>query len=279
MEPDKFAVIGHPIGHTMSPFIHKRLFALSGYSPSYEVLDIEDLSESVNKLKTLDGFNITIPHKRNIIPFLNKITDKARCFGSVNTVKLENGDMFGETTDGCGCRKALLNNGTNFYGQILLLGSGGAARAIAFEAAGGDCEVTIAARNADKASELRTDILKYDSSSRINVVDFVAEESSKKKYDLLINATSVGMYPAAGVSPVSRNVVNRCSSIFDAVYNPADTALIRCGRELNKKIIYGMEMLVFQAVAAHEFWYGGAFDGNDIIKICRDAQKEMCRIF
>ncbi len=279
MKIDSFAVIGHPIGHTMSPFIHKKLFELSGYSPIYEVLDVENVEGSLAALRTFDGFNITIPHKRNIIPFLEDITEKARVNGSVNTVKVEKGKMFGATTDGEGCRKALVNNKADLFGKILLLGNGGAARAIAFEAATSDCELTIAVRNKDKGIALKNDIQGFNSSIKINVTDFSNEENSNKKYDLLINTTSVGMYPKVSDSPVSKNVVERCGNVFDAVYNPAETVLLRYGRELNKNVIYGMDMLVFQAVAAHEFWYGGAFDKNDIIETCKEAQKEMCRIF
>jgi len=104
MQLRRFAVIGHPIGHTMSPFIHDRLFSLTGHKPEYSVLDVPSLTQALPALRTLDGFNITIPHKSDIIPLLDGIDEKAKLFGSVNTVRVEDGKMTGYTTDGVGPR-------------------------------------------------------------------------------------------------------------------------------------------------------------------------------
>ena len=93
MEPQKIAVIGHPIGHTMSPFIHERLFALSGRPLSYTVLDVPDLKEAIPVLCGLDCFNVTIPHKNAIIPFLDEVEEKAKASGSVNTVQVKQGRL------------------------------------------------------------------------------------------------------------------------------------------------------------------------------------------
>lgn len=95
MDLTSFAVIGHPIGHTMSPFIHRRLFALSGLSPAYTVLDVPSIEAQLPALRALSGFNVTIPHKSAILPFLDAVDEKAALFGSVNTVKNENGRMKG----------------------------------------------------------------------------------------------------------------------------------------------------------------------------------------
>ena len=148
MNTQSVAVIGHPIGHTMSPFIHHRLFRLSGIPLAYQVLDVPDLPAALPALRGLDCFNITIPHKRAILPYLDGIDPAAKAFGSVNTVQVRQGKLYGYTTDGAGCRKALENHGLSFHGKMLLLGNGGAARAIAFEAAqgAGDFQITIAHR-------------------------------------------------------------------------------------------------------------------------------------
>lgn len=129
MRVQNAAVIGHPIGHTMSPFIHQRLFALEGIPVSYQVLDVPDLPAALPALRELDCFNITIPHKSAILPFLDGLEEKARLFGSVNTVQVKEGKLLGFTTDGAGCYKALENHGCDFSGRVLLLGNGGAARA------------------------------------------------------------------------------------------------------------------------------------------------------
>ena len=131
METKKFAVIGHPIGHTMSPFIHTRLFELQGVKAEYTKLDIapENLEyEFKNTLSKLDGFNITIPHKQAVIPFLDEIDAKAEMYGSVNTVSNKNGISKGYTTDPDGFLKALDAAGILLNGRIVVFGCGGVAR-------------------------------------------------------------------------------------------------------------------------------------------------------
>ena len=109
--------------------------------------------------------------------------------------------------------------------------------------------------------------------------DFCGYGVPKPRYDLLLNATSVGMYPHAGESPVSAQVVGRCGAVFDAVYNPGETELLRLAKEAGAAAVGGMEMLVYQAVAAHEIWYGSKFRGEDLEALCREAQAETERLF
>ena len=288
MEPQKAAVIGHPIGHTMSPFIHRRLFGLEGLPFSYQVLDVPDLPAALPTLRRLSCFNITIPHKSAILPFLDEVDPAARAFGSVNTVQVRDGRMKGSTTDGAGCRKALLERGIPLEGRLLLLGNGGAARALAFEAAQGPgpLRLTIACRETSrpKAAALARDVEGYLSGlgkrgSQVFVKTYRELAGEKGSFDLLLNATSVGMYPKTGESPVPLEVVSRCAAVFDAVYNPAQTELLRLAGEAGAKTVGGMAMLVYQAVAAHEIWYGARFRQEDLAALCRDAQQELSRLF
>lgn len=289
MHIQKIAVIGHPIGHTMSPFIHERLFRLSGIPLDYQVLDVPDLEAALPRLRELDCFNITIPHKSAILPYLDGIDPAAKEFGSVNTVQVKDGKLYGYTTDGAGCRKALENSGASFEGSLLILGNGGAARAIAFEAAQNvrDFRITIAHRpgSYEKACALAEELAAFarrrgDKQFRIVVESY--EElrlDESHKFDLLINCTSVGMYPHADASPVPESVVARCAAVFDAVYNPGRTKLLQMAEAAGAKAIGGMEMLVYQAVRAHEIWYGTRFDPADLTALCRDAEGEMEKRF
>ncbi len=289
MHIQKIAVIGHPIGHTMSPFIHERLFRLSGIPLDYQVLDVPDLEAALPRLRELDCFNITIPHKSAILPYLDGIDPAAKEFGSVNTVQVKDGKLYGYTTDGAGCRKALENSGASFEGSLLILGNGGAARAIAFEAAQNvrDFQITIAHRpgSYEKACALAEELAAFarrrgDKQFRIVVESY--EElrlDESHKFDLLINCTSVGMYPHADASPVPESVVARCAAVFDAVYNPGRTKLLQMAEAAGAKAIGGMEMLVYQAVRAHEIWYGTRFDPADLAALCRDAEREMEKRF
>ncbi len=283
------AVIGHPIGHTMSPFLQERLFLLQGIPMRYQALDLPELSAGLEKLHSLDCFNVTIPHKTAIIPFLDGLDEKAAACGSVNTVRVENGRLYGTTTDGAGCFKALERHGLDFSGEVLLLGNGGAARALAFEIAQRqkDFRLTIACREASypKAQAMGGELAAFARSRGGR--DFLVivekygelESDTKKRYSLLLNATSAGMYPHAGTSPVPEEVVSRCDAVFDAVYNPKETELLRMAGKLGKKAVGGMEMLVYQAVASHEFWYGSVFRDEDIAALCADAELEMERRF
>ena len=128
MSTKRYAVIGHPIGHTMSPFIHKRLFDLAQIDAEYTKMDIapEDLAQEYERtLKQLDGYNITIPHKQSIIPLLDSLDDKAALYGSVNTVSNAGGKSKGYTTDPDGFIKAIEAAGIALDGRIMILGCGG----------------------------------------------------------------------------------------------------------------------------------------------------------
>lgn len=289
MRIQKAAVIGHPIGHTMSPFIHERLFRLSGIPMEYQVLDVPDLAAALPALRALDCFNITIPHKSAILPYLDGIDPAAREFGSVNTVRVQDGRLYGYTTDGAGCRKALENSGASFEGSLLILGNGGAARAVAFEAAQAveNFRITIAHRpgSRGKAEALGEELAAFarrrgDKRFLVTVENYEELElDTTKRFDLLLNCTSVGMFPRTEESPVPPSVVARCAAVFDAVYNPARTKLLQMAEAVGAKAIGGMEMLVYQAVRAHEIWYGTRFEPAHIAALCRDAQRELEKRF
>lgn len=293
---DKFAVIGHPIGHTMSPFIHQRLFALSGKVPSsYEALDIppEELAVSMATLRQFRGFNITIPHKQAILPLLDDCSPQAQAFGSVNTVLVQDGKATGYTTDGIGCLKALEAAGITLEGSCLLLGSGGAARAIAFALteACPQPDLTFAvreeslAKTRDLCASLSLYAAKLEKTGNYTVLSYKAleartkQKSEEKLFSLLLNCTSVGMFPKVDQCPVSPEVVACCGAVFDAVYNPHETRLLQTAKALGIPTVHGMAMLVWQAVAAQEIWNGSSFQISDIEALIADAAREMSRRF
>lgn len=281
MSTAHYAVIGHPIGHTMSPFIHKRLFELAGRDADYIKADIapEELEERYSSfLRGLDGYNITIPHKQGIIPMLDSLDDKAAMYGSVNTVSNLSGKAVGYTTDGDGFIKALEAAEIKLDGRIMILGCGGAARTIAYEIAlrGKPFEFAVRRESVGKAGLLCLDITRKLPETQVS---FGLIDQIIGTVDVLINATPVGMYPNVNEQPIHNCAIGRCGAVFDAVYNPFETALVKRAKANGSKAVGGMSMLVWQAVAAHEIWDGSTYEKEEIDRLCIDAAEEMKRIF
>ena len=272
-----YAVIGHPIGHTMSPFIHKRLFELSGVDADYTQLDIapENLEKEFHQsLSKLDGYNITIPHKQSIIPFLGELDQKAEMYGSVNTVLNRDGKAKGFTTDPDGFLKAIDAAGIKLDGRIMILGCGGVARTMAYEIAlmGKPFEFAVRRESVGKAGLLCLDTTRKipDAQVSFGLIDQIIGT-----VDVLINATPVGMFPNCDAQPIHNCAIGRCANVFDAIYNPYETALVKRAKANGSKAEGGMSMLVWQAVVAHEHWDGSTYDKADIDRLCLDAAKEL----
>ena len=273
----KYAVIGHPIGHTMSPFIHKRLFELSGIDADYGVLDIDpkNIERDYNGiLKKLDGYNITIPHKQAIIPFLDCIDEKAKMYGSVNTVSNKNGVSKGYTTDPDGFIKALEYAEIPIDGRVVILGCGGVARTMAYEVLLRNVAVEFAVRKEDiqMAEKLISEInltLENPKVSYITIPELSGDITT------LINATPIGMSPNTDFQPVSDVQLKKCANVFDAVYNPLETKLIKNAKKNGSNAQGGMSMLVWQAVVSHYHWDKSTYDVGDIERLCADSAKEL----
>lgn len=269
MSTKKYAVIGHPIGHSLSPFIHQKLFILDNIDAQYTALDIEDLDADYDsKLRVLDGYNVTIPHKQNIITKLDSISKKSQLCNSVNTVK--NGiKSEGYTTDGYGFLAAVKSKCNNIVPKnILIFGYGGAARAIAFECIQEGCSVNFAVREKSirNASQLSQEIKqKLSADTSVYATNNIPDSID---IDLVVNATPVGMYPNSDACVVPDSIIKKSSAIFDSVYNPLETVLLQKAKEYSKKAIGSIDMLVYQAAKAHEIWVGAKYSDYDLQKIC-----------
>lgn len=280
-----YRVIGHPLGHSMSPFIHRRLFALADRAPvQYDMTDIppEQLDQMLPALlRKAAGINVTIPHKRAVIPFLTRLEGRAELYQSVNTIAVRETETVGYNTDADGFLLALRDGGIKLEGRVLLLGCGGVGRTFACECALAGCEIVNAVRDEDlaAAAELRQYVLGLSPKTAYSVLTL--NELAKHPLDaaLLINATPVGMYPNADAAPVNERVAARCAAVFDAVYNPRHTRLLQMAEAAGARTVGGMPMLVWQAAAAHRLWYGQEFAPADIRALVEDSQQEMQRLF
>ena len=283
MDFSRYAVIGHPLGHSMSPFSPRRLFALQGQEEDYGSVDIApaDLSQKLPALLAeTRGLNVTIPHKQAVIPFLTRLEGRAALYRSVNTIAVTPEGAVGHNTDADGFLCALKAAGVPLKGRAALLGCGGVGRTFACEAALAGCSIINAVREADQeaAAALKDYVLTLAPGTDYTIVslDMLAGQG---EIDLLINATPVGMYPHADAAPVDQAAVERCAAVFDAVYNPRRTRLLEMAAAAGAKTVAGMPMLVWQAAVAHTIWYGAAFRERDIQALVADTQDEMERLF
>lgn len=263
----KFGLIGHPLGHSLSPQIHAKLFELTGKQADYKLYDIapEELKEKYSFLDELEGFNITIPYKLAIIDYCKELSEGAERYHSVNCVR--GSDKIGFNTDAIGFIKSVEMMGASLSSSVTVIGCGGVGRMICIEAACRGAELTIAALDSDLelAKKVVEEIkaLKADREVKIEVIKNGVLDNCGGG-DLLINATPVGMFPKIENMPCSEEVVEKFGAVFDVIYNPKKTKLVKTAKSLGKRAMNGMAMLVLQAVAAHEIWYGAEFDQRDI---------------
>lgn len=271
----KYGLLGHPLGHSMSPFIHQKLFELSGIKASYELFDVppEKLDEKKDFLLSLDGFNVTIPYKGRVIDFLGKLDISASRYNSVNVVKTGEVNV-GYNTDVNGFVASVIHMGATLSGNVLLLGSGGVSRMMAAETilAGGKLTVGVRDANSQKTKEFLSFLKGVKQDAFVKAVDI---NETGGGYDLVINGTPVGMFPKTQFSPMAEQDVKSCKFVFDAIYNPEETLLYKYAEKNGVKCVTGMEMLVRQAAEAHRIWYGANFDESEIKNIIRLANEEL----
>lgn len=274
----KYTLIGCPLGHSMSPFIHERLFRLAGQEASYTLTEIpaDKLPDSVEMLRTLCGFNITIPYKTDIIPYLSGLDETAQRYQSVNTVAVSaDGSLFGYNTD---CSGFLHSVGEIPSGsRVLLIGCGGVGRMMATECWLHGVTLTIVERDLARANALAAELQTRfpETGSTVRVLEAAPEED----FDLLMNATPVGMYPKTDVCPVPDAVIARSGRVFDVIYNPTETQLIRKAKALGKEAVGGSAMLVWQAAVAQSIWNGTRFAPEAIRGLIGEMEAEVNRLF
>ena len=240
-----YGIIGNPVRHSLSPIIHNRVFKRMGLNAVYVAFEVNDLRGALKGIRDLgiDGASVTIPFKTRVIPLLDQIEDVAKEIQAVNTIKNEGGKLIGYNTDWCGAIEAL-EEGINLENKrIILLGAGGAARAIAFGLKNKGCQVFIYNRSLNKSKDLARE-LGFNSLSSLHGVD----------PHVIINATSVGMHPHHGESPLPREVLRRGMVVMDIVYQPLKTKLLQEAEEEGCRTINGLEMLSRQAAVQIEIW-------------------------
>lgn len=254
-----FAVLGDPIGHSMSPLMHNNLFTHYNIDAVYLPFQVKpnDLGEAVRGLKAIGagGFNVTVPHKSTIIPFLDGVDELAMKIGAVNTVVNEDGKLIGYNTDGPGFIKGLEGHVKSLSEQrILIIGAGGAARAIYFTLAkSSPIAVDIANRTVETAEQLVKDC-PFDISSK--AISLEAASRHIDQYDLIIQTTMIGMYPKVLEQPVDLLHIKKQALVCDIIYNPLTTQFLQDAKSHGASIQNGIDMFVYQGALAFEKWTG-----------------------
>ena len=266
-----FGVIGDPIAHSMSPDMHNDSFQHLGIQATYLPFAVrsENLQDAVKGMKAIGvkGFNVTIPHKTAIMPFLDKIDLLAAEIGAVNTVKLEDGSYVGYNTDGLGFVKGLREQlQADLTAQkVLIIGAGGAARAIYYSLLQeGAVHVDIANRTLPKAEKL---IEGKSGNAHSDIYTLDEAEKRLLDYTLIINTTSIGMQPNIDEAPISLENIRPQSVVSDIIYNPLQTKLLQEAEERGALTQNGIPMFVYQGTLAFQLWTGEQPDIERMRKI------------
>ncbi len=259
------AVIGNPVRHSLSPAIHNAAFRHLGLNFAYLAFEVTNVEAALSGARALGmvGLSITIPHKTSVIRYLDEIDPAARCSGSVNTVVNRRGRLFGTSSDGAGMLRALAEAGVDPRGRrALILGAGGAARAVGFALAleGGVDFLTVTDLNS-RLAEAKKLAEEIAASSGIRATSESLEDESAlaeltRSCDLLLNCTPVGMHPDEGLSPLPAPLLRKEMVVFDAVYTPRRTRLLSDAERAGAKVVEGLGMFVHQAAVQFELWTG-----------------------
>lgn len=277
-----YSVIGHPVSQSFSPKIHNYLFNKYGIDAVYVSYDVDPdhVGEAINGIRHLGimGTNVTIPHKIEVMKYLDEIDEKAKLFGAVNTIKNVDGKLYGYNTDGTGLTKSLKDaSGETMDGKkVLIIGAGGACRSIAIQLAiENAASIEIVNRSIEKAQSI-VDTINEHFDTKAIATSKVITQKDIDDVDVLINTTPIGM--GTDESPIDTSLVPPKNMIIaDAVYKPHETAFIKWGLKHDLKIAYGIQMLINQGVHSFSIWTGVTptlEDTQNILKIFLEEQKE-----
>jgi len=273
----QLGLIGYPLGHSLSPKIHAAALKACGLQGDYSLFPIppentQALKDLLARVRAgeLHGLNVTIPHKQNVIRLMDELTPTAQAIGAVNTVYLKDEKLIGDNTDAPGFLsdlKRFVNRETSKQGNgfALVLGAGGSARAVVYALTNGGWNVTLAARRMEQAQQLANSF----TSCTLRVADyssFIFHPSS-----LIVNTTPLGMSPNIETSPLPENtVLSKNTFVYDLVYNPRETKLVKDARAQGLKASTGLGMLIEQAALAFERWTGHT-PPRDILRTATDT--------
>ena len=254
-------VIGNPIDHSLSPAIHNAAFSKAGLNFVYLAFPVEAIGDAMKGIRALGnsrGFSVTIPHKVAAVPFLDQVDQMAQHIGAINTIVVENGRLIGYNTDASGSLRALREGGAALLGQrVLILGSGGAARAIAFALAG-DAQIAGLTILGVDEGERRRLVQDVRSRTALAVEEGPIQDETLRSWiphcRTVIHCTPVGMFPHVDETCVPAAIWRSDLTVMDIVYNPRETRLLKEAKAAGSRTIPGIEMFLNQAILQFELW-------------------------
>ncbi len=263
----RLAIIGCPVSHSLSPQMHNYISERMGLDYGYEAIEVlpKDLGNAVMHLKEegYSGYNVTAPHKFEVMQYLDEISGDAKIYGAVNTVVNRDGKLYGYNTDAEGFYRSLLHSGINPQNMdILILGAGGAAQPVTMRLSNVAKSVTVSNRTAEKSKKIAENTKAYNGF-------FVETEITRKSYDLIINCTTLGMESSIDKTPLADlSLVG--GSVVDMIYNPSETTLLKECKNIGAKTVNGLGMLIYQGILAYELFTGVELPGfmaDELFKI------------
>lgn len=263
-------LIGHPVEHSFSPYIHNFLAEKYGVDLKYSCFDVEPakVKEALEGFKALGiiGSNVTIPHKIEVMPYLDEIDKNAAIIGAVNTIKNEAGRLIGYNTDGVGFVKSVIEAGHELKGKhVMVLGAGGASRAVVVElAASGVKAINIRNHTLEKAEALAEKVRKNFPQVKVEAAPLEVSEDDLAGVDFLINTTPLGMSSRKDLMPIDEKIVPPTYLVVcDIVYTPHDTKFLKWATQHDLKVVHGIGMLINQAIHSFHIWTGIDVDAYD----------------
>ncbi len=264
--PSVVGVIGHPIKHSLSPLMHNEAFKLANINSIYLSFDVvsTNLKDALKGMKALNirGFNITLPFKEKIIPFLDEVSEEASVVGAVNTIVNENGKLFGYNTDTNGVLETLLPHKDFINGKtVSVIGAGGAARSVIFTLIRKfkPEKINIINRTMQRAETLSDYFISKMNFSNFESYELVPPDLTEVFHDssTIINASACGMFPKTEDSPLERpELFNDNHLVFDVIYNPLKTQFLNIAEKQGATVLNGLKMFVEQGARSYEIWTG-----------------------